>query len=116
MPFSLPDRIDGIPIWENYVAGQASTAALGLISPRIAAIGVLTHGLEVTLYVQVDSPVLDAYPELDELVEEFNDLTGWKLDVRVDLRDVAQEVAERLVFWIYSRWQGEESLLVTGEK
>ena len=106
MDYPTPDHLDGIPVWGNYLFGQLVTASMSLISPRIALAGLKFEGTVVTLHFRVDAPVVEDYPEIREIVDQFQDLTGWILDVSVSIQEWVPTKDERGVSWSYQRFVG----------
>ncbi len=108
--FPPPDDVAQLPTWSNYVRGQLTQASLGLLSPRIVIAGATDDGLDVTLHFYVDHPVVDDYPEIAEIVEQFEDLTGDLLNVTVEIKEWHPAAVDHQVVWTYRRWLGEEVL------
>ena len=109
MDYPTPDNLGGVPVWSNYLYSQLVTASMGLLSPRIVQAGLQFEGVVVTLHFRMESPIAGEYPEIREIVDQFNDLTGWILDVRLDVRDWVNGV-ERGIDWTYHRYLGDEAI------
>lgn len=103
MQFPTPDNLDHIPVWRNYVCGQVGQACLGALSPRIAAVGVTERGTAITLHFRVDKPVADDYPEINVIIEDFDDLTGNILELQIDIQEWDADADPREVDWTYRR-------------
>jgi hypothetical protein len=53
---------------------------------------------------------LDDSPEIAEIVEQFEDLTGDLLSVSVEVKEWRPAEVDCRVLWTYRRWLGEEVL------
>src|SRR5690606_22361793 len=83
-------------------------ASMGTLSPRIVAVGVKERGESVTLIFRVDAPGDESYPEINQVIEDFDDLTGNVLDITIDLATWDQTENPPDVIWTYQRWLGDE--------
>lgn len=104
MKYPTPDDFGMMPIWRNYLVAQLSAASMTLLSPRIVLVGFKENGTQVTLHFLVDAPLAEEYTEIDEIVDDFNDKTGWILQVSVEIDEWVPSKVDRSVDWTYQRF------------
>lgn len=105
-----PDDLGQVPVWPTYLYLQLARASMGNLSSRIVIAGLKEQGTTVTLGFYVDPPLADDYREIAQIMEEFDDLTGNILDVRVQVDEWYPGQVDRAFFWTHRRWLGEETL------
>ncbi|GAB2984363.1 hypothetical protein [Actinotalea caeni] len=110
MRFATPDNLEHLPVWRNYLCGQLTHASLGMLSPRIVLAGVEEEGEKVALHFLVDPPLSEDYPEIAQIVDEFNDLTGDQLQISTNIQVWEPGNDPQGVDWVYRRWLGWESV------
>ena len=110
MHFPTPENLEHVPLWRNYVCGQLSQASIGLLTPRIVLVGLRESGMAVTLRFLVDAPAAAKYPEINAIVEQFDDLTGNQLEIQVEIGLWRPGLDTRGWIWTYQRWLGEAAL------
>lgn len=107
--YATPDSTSHVPVWENYVVCQMTQASIGLMSPRIVLAGVSVDNRNVVMRFHVDEQS-ESFPEIDEVVDKFHDLTGDLLAVSVDIRQWDPANTDGDTRWTYKRWMGWDGL------
>ena len=84
-----PDDLTGVPLWENFVAGQVVQASLGIIPPHTLGFGVAVDGLRVELCFQLSEVTAADLGDMDDIEDELHMVTGHVLEVtrQIEVRE-----------------------------
>lgn len=83
MRFPSPDDLAQAPNWDNYVAAQASAAALRLIPRTAAGVGVAVEREQITLHFRLGSLDEDTQADMRDIAETLELLLGDAIPVGV---------------------------------
>lgn len=110
MRFPTPDDMALAPAWENYLIAQFVQASIGQLSPRFVLCGLEVDGVVVTLHFRTDSETVGMPSEVQEIADEFLDLTGGVVQVQTKVRPWQAHDAgtDRHILWTYQRWLGDD--------
>jgi hypothetical protein len=100
-----PDDLGRAPLWELYVNRQAVQASLGRIPDHTLAFGVVVGGLRAQLRFQLTELTATNQTDIDDIVDDFDMLTGFILEVtpEVEVREQRQlSSSGPFVWWLYT--------------
>lgn len=104
MTMPMPQNLEGVPLWENYVVAQTTQASLSLIPREALALGVEVDDLHITVVCQVRVETEATTEDLNEITQELYFLIGESAQIttRLEKREAPTITPDDEAIWIFA--------------